>query len=291
MKENFLHIGYHKTATTWMQQFMFPIIFESKYFGKSIEQKRDDTLYLREMDNLKNLFYKNSNACFSDEFFMKPMPRGKFDFEKNIAITDRNNMPTPSKEFYICSDNHVKSICNKICSNLVDENINTKVILSIRNQTDMFFSMYLHQERAPHQKWNSPDIWVKDLNGFISKFDRKFLTKKLKNYYDFNNTYTQLVKTFGQKNVHVIIYENLFKNTENEINRLYCFMAKEMDLKALEQIKSRVSTKKNDSRNDSYKRQKNGEDIRKLLMQEYKDSNKELSKLIKFDLSKYGYHQ
>ena len=63
MKNNFLHIGYHKTATTWMQTFLFPLVFSEDYLGKSLEV--DSSNY--SIDQLKN----STGKFISNEWFIK----------------------------------------------------------------------------------------------------------------------------------------------------------------------------------------------------------------------------
>jgi hemerythrin-like domain-containing protein len=115
----------------------------------------------------------------------------------------------------------------------------------------------------------------------------KSIPDALFNYYNFLKTYTKFIKYFGN-NVHIIIYENLFKNTSHEIDRLLKFVEKDIEpdlKKTIEENNTKVINRAKRSLN------KEERDILPIIQERYEESNKELSSLIGFDLSQYGYHE
>ena len=248
MKNNFLHIGYHKTGTTWMQKFLFPQIFSENYLGKS--SSAESSAYA--IDQLKN-----SNGKFiSNEWFMKQK-----ETTKELSSYLYDTLSEFSKKGF-----------------LRKRKPDTKIIISIRNQPDVLVSRHLHG-------FGAFEIWDDDLS--VGLFRDKEISQRLLDYYNFAETYKNFIKSFGEKNVHIIVYENLFNNTSNEIDRFLNFVEEDID------IKQRLSVEQS-SRSLVNKTQSPFEDEKKILpiiYEAYEKSNSELSSLIDFDLSKYGYHK
>jgi len=246
MKSNFLHIGYHKTGTTWMQKFLFPTVFGDDYLGKYLEEQRSYEDLLPQLKNQEDKFISN-------EWFMK-----QYDTITQLSST----LYTTLKNF------------------AGGEKPNTKIIVSIRRQADIFASRHTHQEHKYDFK-----LWDTDLK--LGVFALKSITPMLFNYYNFFNTYKQFTEHFGN-NIHVIIYENLFNNTSHEIDRFLNFIEKNIETdqkKTIEKNNAKVINKAARSLN------KEERNMLPIIQKVYEESNKRLSSLIDFDLSQYGYHK
>ena len=260
MKENFLHVGYHKTGTSWMQKFMFPTIFKGEYFGKSFESEdhwgKKDWKFL-------DTIAKGETGLLSNEWIMKQNP--------NI--------------YNIACDIKSRLTCK-----------NTKIIISIRNQKELMLSRFMHLSSSRFKMWDL------DLNSCLfkpsgSKKSRRYLSERLYWYYNFAETYKIFINEFGKSNVHIIIYENLFENTECEIKRFLNFTNKDIRESDKELIFNSSTIKENEKKFDERVKlwESMDDNIKKTILlkieNRYEESNKQMSELIGFDLRKYGYHK
>lgn len=256
MNENFLHIGYHKTGTSWMQKFLFPEIFGKNFLGKPFKDYNENNWSFLE------LMGKEGGKAASNEWIMKQ--------ETSI---------------------------DNLSSILKDKLTNTKIIISIRRQKELLLSRFLHK---PIERFK---IWDVDLESCLFKpskltKSRKYVSIPLYWYYNFAETYRLFSEKFGGENVHFIVYENLFQQPCDEIERLLCFLNKDIGNSKKKYIEKNtnqtINTKKNHLKSPTSQRwDKEGEeykqDVLLMIQDAYEKSNQQMSGLINFDLSKYGY--
>ena len=256
MKENFLHIGYHKTGTSWMQKFLFPEIFGDAYVGKPFND------------------YNNKDWSFLDSL----------NSEEERAASNEWVMKQHSD-------------INNVASILQDKLTNTKILISIRRQPEMLLSRFLHLSQERFKLWDM-DLNLCLFRPPVLKKRRRYLSLPLYWYYNFAETYRAFTSKFGEQNVHFIIYENLFTNTNDEVERFLRFSGKGISDRQKKMIEKNTSIGINKTKDNPkspteeiwYKENRIvQQEIFSIINNAYEKTNQEMSELIKFDLSKYGY--
>ena len=184
-----IHIGFHKTASTSMQEIIFKENKNLNLLNDSID-KKDLWFY-------KNFINLNSHK-FSKEDFIK-------EFDKKFFLKKIKN----DKKFNILSDENLSGdpfsgIDSYLMMNRIFDCFeNTKILIVIRNQLDMLSSLYSNY--INNGGTTSFDAWIIGQEtrwGMI--FEKLNYLSIIKDYY----------KLFTKKNVKVICYENLW-NPEN----------------------------------------------------------------------------
>lgn len=187
---NLIHIGFHKTASTLMQEIIF--------------KENENLNLLNSKDEKKDLwFYRNFiniNAHeFSKNFFMA-------EFDKKFSLEENNKN---TKILNILSDENLSGdpfsgIDSYIMMNRIFNCFeNPKILIVIRNQLDMLISLYSNFINNGGTK--SFEAWI---SGPETRWG--MILKKL-NYLQIIKDYQEL---FTEKNVKVICYENLW-NSDN----------------------------------------------------------------------------
>ncbi|MFB5662694.1 sulfotransferase domain-containing protein [Alteribacillus sp. HJP-4] len=97
---------------------------------------------------------------------------------------------------------------------------NIKIIISLRNPIDRFLSHYKHVYRneSNHDNMNVESITLEQFNNVVKTYP-ELLEKGL--YY---NQVKKYIETFGRENVCIIIKEELDKEPQKEIQRLYKYL-------------------------------------------------------------------
>ena len=256
MKSNFLHVGYHKTGTSWMQKFLFPEIFKDKYIGKPFNG------------------YDNKNWSFLE------------------CLNDKEECAA-SNEWILKQNSEIENIASTLQDNLT----NTKILISIRRQQEMFLSRFLHMSTGRFKIWDvdlnlclfRPSVWKKR---------RRHVSLPLYWYYNFAETYRTFANKFGEQNVHFIIYENLFTNTNDEVERFLRFLGKNISDRQKKFIEKNASIGINQTKDHpksptakiwDKEKMTVKKEIFSIIGNAYEKPNQEMSELINFDLSKYGY--
>lgn len=186
IKIDFIHIGYHKTASSYLQL---------NYF-KRIDQicvLNEDISILQKKLWFYNNFVKSSKENFNKELIIKKI-KDALSISKNVNI--RNPINCISDENLsgdIYTGNNSKLLMNRI--HLIFGE--TKILIVLRNQIDWLLSAYgnfvLHKGKLSFKKWFN--------------FYGELLCEKL----TFSNLISEYINLFGQKNINVLTYENLFK--------------------------------------------------------------------------------
>ena len=205
---NLIHIGFHKTASTLLQEKIFK---ENKNLNliNSNENKKDLWFY-------KNFINVNPHE-FSNEKFINEFNK-KFDLEK---YNNQNN-----KILNVLSDENLSGDpFTGLDSKLIMERINTcfenpKILIVIRNQLDMILSLFTNYiNNGGTKKFKH---WIK---GNETRWG--IVIKKL-NFLPIIRNYQNI---FNQKNVKVLCYENLWNSNSGLIS---FFKEFNIDLKLLD---------------------------------------------------------
>lgn len=199
-----LHIGYHKTGTTFFQNVLFCNHPEIAYLGRSWID-----------DDLNSIFYKL--ATEDDNDFNAGALRNEFDalvqrlIDKKTLIIQGKKVLLLSHESLHSGDSYFGFTVNRQANRIKDVFPNAKIIISIRNQSKMIESHYtnfIHHggKMSFHKFYNKS----KEFNlGLKNKLD----------YYQLVRIYTDL---FGENNNFVLVFEDVFK--DNNLSRFYEFV-------------------------------------------------------------------
>jgi len=251
MNNVFFHIGYPKTGTTWMQVELFPKLdlnYLGKRYGRFNKEKRPK----------HNFYGKKINQILS---LAKKAHGGG-----HLLVSEEG----------LLSDADPDVVAKKIKKDTPD----AKVIISIRNQSDILQSRVNHNSRRFYLHND-----IKKIYNYTKKHKDIEKGSNIFKYYNYNRTYDIFVKKFGKMNVHVLVYEALFFDESKELHRLVDFLDVNMPDCNLEKIK-------NKKYNANLKKKKlKGFDKKTigLIKKEFKKSNNLLSKKININLSEYGY--
>ena len=222
--ENFsplIHIGFHKTATTFLQKNIFssseykfypitdskhrhdqPKVFDTKLSVKSFAgyffAESHDGFFLSPYENRTEEIHKEV------EIFLKKI---NYDSEKICVLSNERLCGAPHSGFY-----DSKSICDRI----YDAFPNAKILITIREQKSMIKSLYFQYIVEGGTKNISKYLTQKYNNYATSAFrasDLKY--DALVGYY---------INTFGKSNVLTLPYEMLQNQSEDFFDRLYTFV-------------------------------------------------------------------
>lgn len=298
-----IHIGYYRTASTFLQKRVFPIIDKDFKFKDNLKIA------------LENIVYPNSMRFNEKEI--------RNNLKNYISLKGMDNKTRVFS--YECLTGHPYSggaNQNEILQRLKKIFPSAFILLIFREQRDHIKSMY---------KKYVKDGGKKNINFFLEKrssFHSLSFTKSYLNYYDLITKYQ---KTFGKKKVLALPYELLKYSPNNFISEISEFLNTKVDYKTIRFEKVNESSETglfeldriiNNFYNrdpiidlfvkdNMYKKYSNFVKskvytvIPKILLKkfEYKlenrietfckdyfcENNKNLQKLVGFDLKKYGY--
>jgi len=184
LQVDFLHIGLHKTASTYLQKIFFP--------------------------NIKDLVVLNNISTEIDTWFVKSFidaPSNVFDnfkfihdFKKKTNIKNINSrlvtcISEENLSGNIYTGDNMIEICNRIHNSFEPR----KILIILRNQVDMLLSLYSnyihHKGKSNFEKW---------LNGDAKKL--QLLINKL----NYSNLISLYIKNFGEDKVAIYTYEDIF---------------------------------------------------------------------------------
>ncbi|GAA4644597.1 hypothetical protein GCM10023115_25570 [Pontixanthobacter gangjinensis] len=190
---NKIHIGYPKTATTFLQREVFKELKNHKFIGHSefrklglinLIWKADRSI---DYDNLKELFRSNNNNFISFEDLSGPL------FQGSIMIDE-----IPNRLFKIFGKE-------------------LKVLITIRRQEDLLRSIYI---QYIHQGGTN------SLYNFLKK-DSLGMNRIDLNAFNFLETYNRYKSVFGNSNIVILPYEKFKINPTEFIGDLNDFFENE----------------------------------------------------------------
>lgn len=197
----FIHIGYHKTGTTYLQEVIFP--------------KLEDVNFIWAKKNLE-LFFK---LRFQDPLNFD-VNTAKADFQKCM---DGNKINLISSED-LSGDHKYKYINNKnIADKLHALFPRAKIIVTIRNQLDLLISMYMQiisaggtmmsfKNRIGYKKGKfNPSYFI---------FDHRVNLEMFK----FNNLINYYAEKFGKENILILLFEEFCQDKRRYLGKIFDFM-------------------------------------------------------------------
>lgn len=212
MKKNvFIHLGFPKTASTFLQKEFFSKHLEIDYFGKPFSKEMKEIYNSIINDNKKN-FNKKKNK------FRKFLKKKIYHSNKKVIIISQEGFSNPILWKYI---NDQSQTIYRINSLFINFKINLKYFYFTRKYSELIPSYYLQSIQTLRQ-W---PIFDNELIGFFKfKIENK-LTKnidyKTKKYWENNKLFFQnkreymvknLILGFDQRRYYKILIKNLKKN-------------------------------------------------------------------------------
>lgn len=196
MNKLIIHIGYHKTGTTFLNRKFFTNHPQIHHMGKPYAE--DDPI--REIvERVIGLKKYDVDLCRSI-------------YEKNIVSIQQRKIISIS-DGQIVKQNHVKNFY-EIPKRLIDIFGDISVIVVIRKQYDYIKSLYVQHIGVNNEK-KSFDEW------FDQNWDSGGMLKSRVNYLDRIKPYIEIL---GTNNVGIFIYEELQKNPESFIKNICDFI-------------------------------------------------------------------
>ena len=181
----FLHIGYPKTSTTYLQNYYFNKL-DLNFLGK-----KEDKKWLNSKKRLK--FIKIIDALNNNKYLTLPSKKNLISAEGLIGNIWENDF----SEF------------NSLDESLKNRKI--KVIVTIRKQSSIFYSIY-KQYLWEGGKKNYIDFYKSSFSSAKNGFNINFL-----NYYEL---YKKLSKNFGRKNFIILPSEMINEKYFDNFNQI-----------------------------------------------------------------------
>ena len=219
---DFLIVGTPKSGTTAIQNYLsqqkgvfMPKEKEIHFFGEEFKSK----------EAKKNIYWNDISSKEYEELF-KEAKAGDIIGEASV--------------FYLYS--------KSACAEIHNYNPGMKIVACFRNPIDFLVSY--HQDALFVENENIEDFWEALKLEKERKEGRRIPNT---NYYPFSLYYSELVdyskylknyiEVFGNKNVHVIIFEEFFKDVDNSFQKLLSFL--EVNEEKSEINFSRVNPRRN----------------------------------------------
>lgn len=196
----FIHIGYHKTGTSYLQKVIFP--------------KLDQVNFIRTEDN-RQLFWKL--------YHQDPL-----NFDVNKTKDDLQKYMHNSKINLISNENssgthHYKYINNK---NIADKLFNlfprAKIIITIRNQFDFIISLY-----KQYISRGGTVSFKKRIGYDNGKIHPSYVLHDHRvnlEMFKFNNLINYYAKKFGEENILILLFEEFCFDKHKYLGRIFDFM-------------------------------------------------------------------
>ncbi len=200
----FLHIGYHKTGTTYLQKEVFSKLKTINYLGRPWRE-----------EELRNFFadykYTNDLQFNADEtankfvqIVEKILEDNRFDSSLPVFIS-HESLLTGAEWFGLEVASRARRLKNTFP--------NAKLIISFRNQADFIESNY--RNYVIHGGKLSFDSFLKNsFAGRYAMFPRLYYDQVFELYSDI----------FGSENIHVYLHEELRGDPEKTIRELFSFL-------------------------------------------------------------------
>jgi len=310
MKPLLIHIGYHKTGTTWLQDNLFyqghesfdPVCGDPKKLGKSF--------FMNSISKADLSPYDDNQKIIQQEWSLYLKERGESSEKVSVISCER-----------LSGNLHEGGYDSSITARRINKNFpNAKIFIVIREQNSFILSSYFQYLKAGGNL--DLEKYLFDRRPGFS-FDHARFLELIKDYHDL----------FGQENVHVLPYElfvkdpmAFFKSLEDFVESKISIDPEQFTVRSNAQqhtylfyhlrrlgIFLRSNSLNNQSRWYSPKtrafvfkgydlmgkmgfdrlntklKKKLAQKIDNIVGDRYQESNVELSRLIGIDLSQYGY--
>ncbi len=235
MKTIYIHIGYPKAASTFIQKGILPNIKNLKILNVS---------HNTEFKKLLSLMYCSNDAeflssCDNYSYFLENIDEKYTNVYSNEGFTTFGGKQNFKIDYVF---KRLKLIAER-------RKLNLKIYLIIRNQSDYLLSRYAqgHGENSFYSVNKEYKKFKKVVNFFYLKDeDRKNDGKSLFQTFNYYKEIINLKKLFGENNVFVGIFEHLDNNMDLFLKEFFSFLNLDLiEKKNLDLSKKNVGKKTN----------------------------------------------
>jgi len=201
----FLHIGYSKTGTTFLQKEFFPRLKQVNYLGKYYKKNSKKNLIIKKLLHeillLSNKEFDLKINQLKDKINLLDFHKKKPNLISNEAILTG-----------IISGSYKKAEIKRTIKRLKlitrEKNIEIYIMIVIRNHYDLILSLYNALNVKFRLNFNKP-LFYKNFNYVIKK------NKSVLNILKFHRIYHEILKLVGKNKCKVFFYEEIFSNHKN----------------------------------------------------------------------------
>ena len=217
MKTIYIHVGYPKAASTFLQKGILPNIKNLKFLNKFV---------FLEFEKLLSLIFYSNDVEFMNTYekyseFLEDID----DKYTNVYSSEGFTTFGGKKNFQI------SYVFERLKTVALKRNLNVKIFLVIRNQCDYLLTRYAqgHGENSFYSVNKEYEKFKNVVNFFhLDKKDRKSEEKNLFESFNYYNEIVKLKKLFGDQNICVGIFENLNDDMNTFLKNFFSFL--ELDL-------------------------------------------------------------
>ena len=224
IKKNLVHIGIHKSGSSFLQAKIFPKI--KNFTNLGFYEKNLFTDDIRYFQTCSELYFDEKKITNLINFFKKFSNENKKLLISSEAFT--GNISTQSFGTGI----FIEMLAKRIKKYIPD----AKIILILRNQKDAIYSLY--KDDIQYGYTCNFNDWIKE----------RLKTNSL-DYFKYDKLILFYQNLFGKENLHTFLYEDIFKNF-NEVQLFLNELDIEIDLTESD-IKNLMNSEKINSSNSS----------------------------------------
>ena len=199
-KINFFIVGAPKSATSFIKYYLnqHPKIFLPEDEPVFMCKDMRDLSQFKTLDDYLELF------------------KDRLEENSKIVCGEKTSI-------YLFSENAYKEIYKY--------NPNAKIIICLRNPIEACYSYHNHNKIMGFEQINDfLDAWNVQDKRKLSNYKIPFFARKekLRYQYKYNYTYsihvTKFIKMFGEKNVKILLHDDILKNSEKVFSELFSFL-------------------------------------------------------------------
>lgn len=220
-----LHIGFPKTATTFFQKDFFPNLQTFEYFGKRYRSRieEDDANKVGKLigTNWKSFF--QSSKCINHSRILSNISNwAKDDQSSKTGLFSSETIIESSMRWQ--SWKQPQMTCNDPCQTAVNlkafvdqlPGLSIRILITIRRQDELLAAWYATCFDRDFSKINHLSKFDDFINFVLGPGYYSFIGAAL----DYKYVLDIFEKTFGAKNVFILVYEDLIFNPERFFNKL-----------------------------------------------------------------------
>lgn len=202
MKPFYIHVGYGKTATTWLQDKLFPQHPQIRYWGKTSSE------YTKELEWLKNLHYHDDYQYFKEREKLKHWILSRH-FEDSAKVSLLSSEAFTNFTMIVSQANRIKDVFP-----------NPRIIVALRNPIALLESYYKQNVKG--------GLWFLNIEEYLDWRRTPFAIQKRPPVYLPDLFYDEVVgfykSVFGSENLCVLRHEDFVIAPNSLASKLGSFM-------------------------------------------------------------------
>lgn len=305
------HIGYPKTATSWLQRGVYPELDGVNYLGRSYYKKsRSEKLFNRVLHRLP---WKPAPVT---KLIKSPTPHSQWiqeigyaadgEYKRDDIRTTLDAVMQGDKLNVISHEGLCKPYLEEMVANRIQDladGLDVKIVISIRRQPELILSRYTHDFHIKRWQYKLADVLDREGSLFCNYpacqhgrirclCEQRGGKVIFLEHYNFLRVYNMYAERFGADRVFVLVFERLFEDGAQEFQRYFNFLGLNPGSAEIQRFMTRPPQGKNSQADKEVVRKFNGPALNELLDEfrsYYSSSNAELSRSSNLQLEDYGY--